>query len=359
MDTRPLCGDTAPLSTLKSFRMSDQIDIAVDLGVIPPPLPVIVTVRQLAEAAPMPPPQVVEGVLHQQCKMILSGTSKSNKTWCLLNLAVSVASGTEWLGRRCAKMPVLYINFELHDWAIAQRLASICAARPECHGIGDTLHVWNLRGHSADIALLRPKLEEVLDRYQFGLIILDPIYKVLGDRDENANGQIASLMNELEALARRTGAAIVIAHHFAKGDSTGKSAIDRMSGAGVWARDADSLVVMTQHEEDDCFTVNMSVRNLPRVEDFVVAWDYPLMRVAKDLNPDALRRPQGRNKVCTDREFLEGVLSTGGKAFGTIIRDAAELLSMGRSCAAKYLKRSVDAGLVRVSGGLYWRTEGE
>jgi RecA-family ATPase len=52
-------------------------------------------------------------------------------------------------------------------------------------------------------------------------------------------------MNELEALARRTGAAIVVAHHFAKGDSTAKSAIDRMSGAGAWARDPDSLVVMT------------------------------------------------------------------------------------------------------------------
>ena len=41
----------------------------------------------------MPPPQIIEGVLHQGCKMILGGTSKSNKSWCLLDLAVSVASG--------------------------------------------------------------------------------------------------------------------------------------------------------------------------------------------------------------------------------------------------------------------------
>ena len=55
---------------------------------------------------------------------------------------------------------------------------------------------------------------------------------MLGDRDENANGEIAGLMNELEASGQRTGAAVVIAHHFAKGDSTAKNAIDRMSGAG-------------------------------------------------------------------------------------------------------------------------------
>jgi hypothetical protein len=83
------------------------------------------------------------------------------------------------------------------------------------------------------------------------------------------------------------------------------------------------------------------------------------MRVASDLNPDALRRPQGRNKVCTDREFMEAVFAEGGgKAFGTIVKDAASLLNMGRSSVAKYLKRLVDAGLVRSSGGLYWLVSG-
>jgi hypothetical protein len=39
--------------------------------------------------------------------------------------------------------------------------------------MGDTLHVWNLRGHNADLTLLRPKLEEQFAKHQFGLIILD------------------------------------------------------------------------------------------------------------------------------------------------------------------------------------------
>lgn len=144
---------------------------------------------------------------------------------------------------------MVYINFELHDWAIAQRVNALCVARPECQGMGDTFHLWNLRGHNADLTLLRPKLEEQLAKHQFGLIILDPAYKVLGNRDENANGEIASLMNEFEAMAQRTVAAVVVAHHFAKGDSTAKSAMDRMSGAGAWARDPDSIVVLTPHEE--------------------------------------------------------------------------------------------------------------
>jgi hypothetical protein len=43
--------------------MSEQIDIAVDLGVVPPLLPEILNLWQLAEVAPLPSTQIIEGVL--------------------------------------------------------------------------------------------------------------------------------------------------------------------------------------------------------------------------------------------------------------------------------------------------------
>jgi DNA-binding transcriptional ArsR family regulator len=251
---------------------------------------------------------------------------------------------------------VVYINFELQPWALAERINALCAARPDCKGVADTFHLWNLRGHNADITLLRPKLEEQLAKHSFGLIILDPAYKVLGNRDENANGEIADLMNQFEAMAQKTGAAIVVAHHFAKGDSTAKNALDRMSGAGAWARDPDSIMVLTPHEEADCFTVTSILRNLPQLHEFVVAWDFPLMRVAGDLNPDALRRPQSKNKVCSDKEFLDAVMTDDGKSFTKIMQEAKSALNLSQSTAQRALKRLETAGLVRNSGGLYWRT---
>ena len=333
--------------------MTEQIDIAVDLGAVPPALPEIVTLRNFAASPPVTPPQIIEGILHQGCKMILGGTSKSNKSWCLLDLGLSVASGEKWWGRRCVKMPVVYINFELQPWALAERIHALCAARPDCQGVGDTFHLWNLRGHNADISLLRPKLEEQLAKFNFGLIILDPAYKVLGNRDENANGEIASLMNEFEALAQKTGAAIVVAHHFAKGDSTAKSALDRMSGAGAWARDPDSIVVLTPHEEENCFTVSSILRNLPCLPEFVVAWDFPLMRLAKELNPDALRRPQAKNKVCSDKEFVEQLITSTPTARAAIVAKAAEM-AISSATTDRYLKRLVEAGLIGCGSGLYW-----
>jgi hypothetical protein len=142
--------------------MSEPIDIAVDLGVIPPPLPDEVSLRQMVEAGAPPPRQIIEGILHQGCKMILGGTSKSNKTWALLDLAISSASGQKWWGRQCTRGRVLYINFELPTWALLERLNALCTARPECSGIADNLFFLNLRGFAADMSLLRPKLPDQL-----------------------------------------------------------------------------------------------------------------------------------------------------------------------------------------------------
>jgi hypothetical protein len=336
--------------------MPDQVDIATDLEAVPPALPEIQTEEEFLRTVAPVPPQIIRGMLHQGDKMILGGTSKSNKSWCLLDLALSVASGQKWWGHQCQKAAVVYINFELHPWAAAERLQALRAARPECPASDGSLHVWNLRGHNADLTLLRPQLQVQLARHQYGLIILDPAYKVLGDRDENANGDIANLMNEFEALARSSGAAVVVAHHFAKGDSTGKSAIDRMSGAGAWARDPDSILVLTPHEEPDCFTVTSILRNLPQLPEFVVAWDFPLMRLAKELNPEALRRPQTKNKVCSDKEFVDQLLTETPAPRSAIVIKATEL-GISSATTDRYLRRLTECGLIGCEYGLYWKKE--
>jgi hypothetical protein len=263
--------------------------------------------------------------------MILGGTSKSNKSWCLLDLALSVASGQPWWGRLRQAAGGLY-QFRAASVG-AVRNASMRCARPGriARDMGENPASLESARAQCRHHLLRPKLEEQLEKHPFGLIILDPAYKVLGNRDENANGEIASLMNELEAMAQKTGAAVVVAHHFAKGDSTAKNAMDRMSGAGAWARDPDSIMVLTPHEEPDCFTVTSILRNLPQLPEFVLAWDYPLMRLANDLNPDALRRPQAKNKVCSDKEFMDAVLGTETKNYKGVINQARQVLEMSEA----------------------------
>jgi RecA-family ATPase len=76
-------------------------------------------------------------------------------------------------------------------------------------------------------------------------------------------------------VAVRTGAAIAFGAHYSKGNQARKESIDRVGGSGVFARDPDSLLNFTRHEERDCFTVEMTLRNHPPQKPFVVKWEYP------------------------------------------------------------------------------------
>ena len=125
----------------------------------------------------------------------------------------------------------------------------------------------------------------------YGLIVLDPIYKLYGNTDENSASDVAALLNSIEAVAVRTGAAVAFGTHFSKGNQAGKNSIDRVSGSGVFARDPDSILNLTAHEEPDCFTLEATLRNFPPMEPFVVKWDYPLFVRDASLNPADLKTP--------------------------------------------------------------------
>lgn len=329
-----------------------MVPVEVALGLQSPELPEWKWCEEVFERELKEPPVLIGGILHRGSKMLLGGTSKSCKTWGLMDMALSVACGVPWWGHETLRSKVAYVNFELPEWAMQKRVMQLCQARSEFNGFGRQLAFWNLRGHACDISSLRRKLERGLSRIEPSLVILDPAYKLLGGRDENNNGEIADLMNEFERISERTGAAVVIAHHFAKGDSSLKDAVDRMSGAGTWARDPDAIMVMTPHEEEDCFTVSSILRHMRAAGEFVVQWEFPLLRPV-DLDPSSLRTTGGRKKACTDREFLECVPSTP-TARGQIVEKAAKL-GLSERTSDRYLRRLMDAALICCGSGLYWK----
>lgn len=256
-------------------------------------------------AAPMPEPaQVIHGVLHAGSKAVYGGPSKAFKSWSLLDMALAVSTGGDWLGFQTTRGRVLYVNFELQPFALHKRLHAISTARG-C-AITGNLDLWNLRGHGCPLTRLLPDLLRRVEGEGYSLIIPDPIYKTLQGRNENDAGDIGALCGELEAVAVKTGAAVAFGAHFAKGNASGKEAIDRVSGSGVWARDPDAIITATPHEEDSAFTVEMTLRNFPPPEPFVIRWEYPCMVRDGGLNPDKLRKPKnGRPASYTTADIMQ------------------------------------------------------
>jgi hypothetical protein len=231
------------------------------------------------------PPQLIAGVLHQGSKMILGGASKSRKSWTLIEMMLAVSTGMPWWGFATQRGRVLYINFELPDFAFQHRLQAIARQK----GITDFagIDLWNLRGFATDFSVLIPKILSRVKDERYALIVLDPIYKGLGKRDENKAGDIASLCNEIEQLAVQSGAAVVFGAHYSKGNQAGKDAIDRIGGSGVFARDPDVILTMTPHEEKDAYVIDLTLRALPQLEAFVVRWSGALF--TRDPHADASR----------------------------------------------------------------------
>lgn len=58
----------------------------------------------------------------------------------------------------------------------------------------------------------------------------------------------------------------------------------------MFARDPDSILNFTRHEENNCFTVDATLRNHPPIKPFVARCEYPLMCVDATLNPSQLKQ---------------------------------------------------------------------
>jgi hypothetical protein len=220
------------------------------------------------------PCELIHGVLHQGSKGMIAGPSKARKTFLLIDLALSVATGSSWLGWKTTKTPVLYLNLELANWAFQRRLNWIMDAK----GLDNAskCFTWHLRGYRANFRDLFKRIETFIKNDGIGMVIIDPVYKLdQGVYDENTAKDVGQRLTDFEEFCRVTGAAMVFAHHFAKGNSAAKVAEDRASGSGVWARDPDALLSMTPHSDDDDETmvIESRLRNHISPSPFTIEWD--------------------------------------------------------------------------------------
>lgn len=190
---------------------------------------------------------LIEGVLRKGHKMLLVGPSKSGKSFALIELAIAIAEGRPWLGFPCSMGKVLYVNLELDRASCLHRFKDVYDAlemRPE--NIRN-IDIWNLRGMSVPMDKLAPKLIRRAEKKNYMAVIIDPIYKVITG-DENSADQMAAFCNQFDKICTELKCAVIYCHHHSKGAQGGKKSMDRASGSGVFARDPDALLDLTELE---------------------------------------------------------------------------------------------------------------
>lgn len=209
-------------------------------------LPEFENLETLLQNPPQLADELIEGVLRTGHKMLISGASKTSKSFMLIELAYAIAEGMNWMGKRCKQGKVLYVNLEVDRASCINRISEVYKAFGMSVGNhANNIDIWNLRGHATTMERLAPKLIRRCEKQGYIAVIIDPIYKVMNG-DENKAGDMAAFCNQFDAIANALNCSVIYCHHFSKGFQGGKKSIDRASGSGVFARDPDAILTVTE-----------------------------------------------------------------------------------------------------------------
>lgn len=309
-------------------------------------------VKDLATTAKVPPPDVlVDGLLHFSSKLALGGSAKASKSFLLMALAVAVATGSKWLGRKCTRAKVLLVDFELHEGFLQARARKIAESMKVEIEPG-WLSYLCLRGIATPASEILPKIIALAGNDR-GLVVLDPAYRLYDVKTTNENdmAKIAGMMLEMEKICERTGAAVALGTHFAKGDQSKKASIDRIGGSRAFVADPDSILTFTALKEEDAYAVEATLRNFARPPKFGVRWKYPVFEPDPSLDPEDLHDPTSNTKY-SDRDFMNP-LTDGPLEKKKLKQEVLEATGMESKTFTRRIEKLVQTGRVLEKDGFY------
>lgn len=171
-----------------------------------------------SEEAPKQDEIILDGMLRAGELMLLSAPPKAGKSFALLDIALSVCYGEEWLGCNTQQHDVLFINFELTRSAFLNRLHLLAEHRgvsPATNHLG----FLNMRGSAmspleiAQYIAKRVQGAKKLENHDYKLIVIDPLSAILhSPKSARAAGTPPQLlMQMIDAILSLTGSAIITA----------------------------------------------------------------------------------------------------------------------------------------------------
>lgn len=181
---------------------------------------------------------LVEGVFSSDQPTVFGARKKTMKTTFLMDLAVSLAVESDWLGmfRVPQRRRVLFITGETNNRAAARRFRKACG----CRGIGPVEIADWLRIEAVEFPKL-PRLEDCIEVQnairEFGIevVILDPLYRGLTGDVNSANlFEMGDALGQFMDYCRP--ASLIVSHHVRKGATRRGSNVldlDDLSGAGL------------------------------------------------------------------------------------------------------------------------------
>ena len=148
-----------------------------------------------------------EGILPAGGLSLLVAKPKVGKTTLAFNLALAVAKGKDFLGRKTKQSAVVYLALEEKKSEIRKKLKSL-ADTPE----GIRFHF----GSAPEKAI--QEVRALIQETKAGLLVVDVLQKFCRIKDLNDYAQVTNTLEPLMAMAREENCHILLTHHAGKAD---------------------------------------------------------------------------------------------------------------------------------------------
>ena len=177
----------------------------------------------LAEPDPGPTPMLVDGLIVDRSLAAIVGKWKHGKTWGLLELGVSIATGLPAFGVRevANPGPVILILEESGRAALHRRLGALARGRAIDKERLSDLHAAANQRVRLDDPDWQKRLAEAANEFEARAVFLDPIARLRrAGLDENSQREYAVVIEAIRDLRDQTSAAVAwVAHTGYTGDN--------------------------------------------------------------------------------------------------------------------------------------------
>lgn len=177
------------------------------------------------------PEWLIKGWLTQDTLARINGEPNTGKSLVALDWAGCVGTGTPWHGCETVKGTVLYVIAEGVRGFKKRKRAWVKHYGKPMSGVLFYPEPVQIRKPDGVKAVDQwATLADVCERIKPVLIVLDTQSRVTVGVEENSNTEMGMIVARLEAMRKRTGACVLLAHHTPKGGEGGRGA-GAMAGA--------------------------------------------------------------------------------------------------------------------------------
>ncbi|MBQ6272691.1 MAG: AAA family ATPase [Oscillospiraceae bacterium] len=287
----------------------------------------------------LPPLREIVPELIVQGLTIIGSPPKYGKSWMVLDLCLSVSTGTPFLGFPTRSCGCLYLALEDSERRLKNRLGKLLDG-----GQAPENFYFATSASSTDTGLFEELNRFRVDHPDVGLIVIDTLQKVRGSSYGRDGSYAADYreMGELKSFADRENLAVVVVHHLRK-MSDDADPFNRISGTAAVSGAADSMVVLTREKRGaDTTTLTATGRDIDSVS-LELSFDTDSCRWRNLGDTEQLRAKRAfedydKNPVVVTLRCLIGK-STDSRWIGR----AGELMNAGRRFVGEELALSNQA----------------